>query len=439
MTVLGYARVSSEEQADALAPQVSRLKAAGCITVITDVESGTINDRDGLLEVLALVRAGQVAELLVTRVDRLGRDAAFTDALLAQCETAGVKVRALDGGAIETATPQGFLMARLQTGLAEMESRMLSMRLRRQFAVYRAEGRHLRRRKPFGYQGGPNHRLQPHPDEWPQALRVLEELRSIGSFSGVTNRLPEWCSWTPAIGSLQAWFCNPVLRGHLAYGYDKRSGKGWNQRWAEIRYDQHPALISDGDWRDLADHLRRPRNRFRSAGGNEVKHGLTGLLRCATCDHKMGRNSSNGVVWWRCRHRLCTARGGIKEEMVLPLVVKACVAEARRLAAVVAAPQNTDPLVAVMVDELEMMETLAARNPANRAMAAAVQEQRQRIEASRRVELPPVDPDAYLRMQRPEFFSNATAAEQRVLFAAVLRAVRIAPGGAVADIQARSS
>jgi len=439
MPKIGYARVSSEEQSDALAPQVSRLQAAGCSRVITDIESGTVNDRDGLLEVLALVRAGQVTELLVTRVDRLGRDAAYADALLAQCEAAGVVVRALDGGAIETATPQGFLMARLQTGLAEMESRMLSMRIRRQFAVYRAEGRHLRRRKPFGYQGGPDHRLQPHPDEWPQALCVLEELRSIGSFSGVVSRLPEWCSWTPAIGSLQAWFCNPVIRGHVGHHYDKTSGKSWNQRWAEIRYDQHPALISDADWRELADFLQRPRNKFKSPGGNEVKHGLTGLLRCASCGHACGRNSSNGVVWWRCRHRLCNARGGIKEETVLPLVVKACVAEAKRLAAIVAAPQNTDPMVAGMLDELEMMEKLAARNPDNRAMAAAVQEQRQRIEAARRVEAPQVDPDAYLRMQRPEFFSNATPEEQRVLFAAVLRGVLIAPRGAVAGIQARSS
>jgi hypothetical protein len=31
-------------------------------------------------------------------VDRLGRDAAYADALLAQCEANGVSVRALDGG-----------------------------------------------------------------------------------------------------------------------------------------------------------------------------------------------------------------------------------------------------------------------------------------------------------------------------------------------------
>jgi len=310
MSTIGYARVSKDDQADSLPAQVSRLESAGCSRVITDIETGRSTDRDGLLELMAIVRAGQATELLVTRVDRLWRDAAYTDALLAQCEELGVAVRALDGGVIETATPQGFLMARLQTGLAEMESRMLSMRLRRQFAVYRAEGRHLRRRKPFGYRAGADHHLEPNPDQWTQALRVISELRRLGSFSAVSRLMPEWCTWTPASSNLQAWFVNPVIRGHIGHQLDLKSGKGWNQQWGEIHYDQHPALITDQEWRELADLLKRPTNKFRSGTTDtEVAHGLTGLLRCRSCGHLLRRNTSNGVAWWRCRHRLCDARG----------------------------------------------------------------------------------------------------------------------------------
>ena len=108
MAIIGYARVSKDDQADSLPAQVSRLTAAGCSRVITDIESGRSSDRDGLLELMGLVRAGEVSELLLTRVDRLGRDAGFTDALLAQCEANQVQIRALDGGTIETATPQGL-------------------------------------------------------------------------------------------------------------------------------------------------------------------------------------------------------------------------------------------------------------------------------------------------------------------------------------------
>jgi DNA invertase Pin-like site-specific DNA recombinase len=439
MAVIGYARVSKDDQADSLPAQVSRLEAAGCSRVITDIETGRSTDRDGLLEVMAMVQAGQVTQLLVTRVDRLGRDAAYTDALLAQCEQHGVTVRALDGGAIETATPQGFLMARLQTGLAEMESRMLSLRLRRQFAVYRAEGRHLRRRKPFGYQAGPGHRLQPHPEQWPQALRVLADLKRLGSFAAVSRTLPGWCSWTPAATSLQAWFVNPVIRGHIGHHLDKKSGKGWNQRWGEILYDQHPALISEQDWRELADLLRRPTNRFRNSSSTEVAHALTGLLRCRSCGHLLRRNTSNGVAWWRCRHRLCTSRGGAREDRILPVVVEACVAEAGRLAQLLAEPQAQDPAVAAMADELELMERMAARNPENRAMAAAVAEQRQRIEALLRVEQSAVDPAAYRAMRDPRFFTSGSPQDQRTVMQAVLRSVAVGERGDPIEPLPRSS
>jgi DNA invertase Pin-like site-specific DNA recombinase len=433
--VIGYARVSKEDQADALPAQVSRLEAAGCDRIISDIESGRSNDRDGLLEVMALVRAGEVREVVVDRLDRLGRDAAYADALLAECGNRGVEVRALVGGTVETVTPQGFLMARLQTGLAEMESRMLSLRIRRQFTVYRAEGRHLRRRKPFGYQGGPHHRLQPNPDQWPQALRIIDELRMLGSFSAVATRMIDWCSWKPAAGNLQGWFCNPVIRGHVPHLLDKTSGKGWRQRWAQIQYDQHPALISEADWRQLADMLKQPRNPFGGPGA--PSHGLTGLLKCAACGHNMRRNSSAGTAWWRCYHRLCQNRAGIKEAEILPVVIKACVAEAYRLAQIATAPQGEDPAVAAMQDELQQMERIAARNPDNRAMAAAVQEQRQRIEELRRIDHQPVDVQAYEMMQQPEFFSGATPEEQRAMFAAVLHWVQVGRHGVVAGIQAR--
>jgi DNA invertase Pin-like site-specific DNA recombinase len=439
MHAIGYARVSKDDQADSLPAQVSRLEAAGCSRVITDVETGRSTDRDGLLEVMAMVQAGQVSELLVTRVDRLGRDAAYTDALLAQCEQHGVSVRALDGGAIETATPQGFLMARLQTGLAEMESRMLSLRLRRQFTVYRAEGRHLRRRKPFGYQAGPGHRLQPHPEQWPHALRVLRDLKRLGSFAAVARSMPEWCAWTPASTNLQAWFVNPVIRGHIGHQLDRKSGKGWGQRWGEILYDQHPALISEQDWRELADLLRRPTNRFRNTTSTEVAHALTGLLRCRSCGHLLRRNTSNGVAWWRCRHRLCAARGGAREDRILPVVIDACVAEAGRLAQLLAEPKAQDPAVAAMADELELMERMAARNPENRAMAAAVAEQRQRVEALRRVERSAVDPELYEKLRDPWFFAGATTDQQRAMLALVLRSVVVGERGDPIEPLPRSS
>jgi|GEM_PF-1213448 DNA invertase Pin-like site-specific DNA recombinase len=80
---LGYARCSTDEQAEALVAQVTRLRSAGCDRVIEELVSGGRNDREGLLEAMTLVRRGRVKALVITRVDRLGRDAAYADQLIA--------------------------------------------------------------------------------------------------------------------------------------------------------------------------------------------------------------------------------------------------------------------------------------------------------------------------------------------------------------------
>lgn len=429
---LGYARCSTDEQVGALAAQVARLEGAGCDLVVQELESGRNNDRPGLAEVVALVRAGRVQELLITRADRLGRDAAFADELLALCALQGVAVTALDGGTIEAASPAGFLQARLLTTMAEVESRMLSQRLRRQFDVYRAQGRHLRRRKPFGYRGGAGHKLEPHPEHWPQALRVIEELRRLGSFSAVSRELPQWCSWTPAPNSLQSWFCNPVLRGHIGHHLDRASGQGWKRRWGEVHHDQHPALISEADWQELAQQLQQTRNRF-GGPGQPAQHGLTGLLRCSTCGHRLRRNTSAGVAWWRCRHRLCGGRAGVREDQAMPALIAACLAAADRLAEAVAAPQAEDPAVAAKRRDLEQLEALARRNP---AVVPACEALRAEIEAMKN--RPRVTPDVQAIRERlgdPRLFSLADPAELRAVLAAVLLEVRVAPGGELEAVE----
>ena len=303
---------------------------------------------------------------------------------------------------------------------------MLSLRLRRQFEQYRSQGRHLRRRKPFGYRGGANHKLEPHPEHWPQALRVLQRLRELGSFSAVMRDLPSWCSWTPASPNLQAWFYNPCIRGHVGHMLQKGSGKSWNQQWGEIHYDQHPPLIGEGDWQELAMYLRRPGNTFLGRG-REARHGLTGLLSCAACGHSLRRNNSGETAWWRCRHRLCQEKGGIREDKAMPVVIELCITSADRLAAAVAAPQGEDPAVSAKRRDLEQLEVLARRNPAIASACAAL-----RAEIAAMTSRPRITPDVEAIRERlcdPELFRLAGPAELRAVFAAVLQEVRVGPAG----------
>ena len=147
---IGYCRVSSGEQKDALEFQVQRVEAAGVDELSPTLKAGSTQTEKGSWS-CSLIDGRQASEVVVTRVDRLGRDASATDALIVLAGKRGVKITTLDGGQVEAETPTGFLMARLSTSLAEMESKMLSLRVRKGLEQRRKTHAPCRGRAPWGY------------------------------------------------------------------------------------------------------------------------------------------------------------------------------------------------------------------------------------------------------------------------------------------------
>ena len=86
MPRVGYARVSTIDQD--LDLQLAKLKAEGCEVIRSEKVSGGSRDgRTELATVLAFLRPGD--ELVVTRLDRLGRDTRDVLNLIHECEQKG--------------------------------------------------------------------------------------------------------------------------------------------------------------------------------------------------------------------------------------------------------------------------------------------------------------------------------------------------------------
>jgi DNA invertase Pin-like site-specific DNA recombinase len=90
---IGYARVSSLDQDHAT--QEARLRAAGCEIVRAEKASGNTRDgRDELAAVLEFIRPGD--ELVVVKLDRLGRSTRDVLNLVHELEQKGAGLRVLD-------------------------------------------------------------------------------------------------------------------------------------------------------------------------------------------------------------------------------------------------------------------------------------------------------------------------------------------------------
>jgi DNA invertase Pin-like site-specific DNA recombinase len=141
MARIGYARVSSIDQD--LDIQIAKLKGEGCEIVRSEKISG--GSREGRVEletVIQFLRPGD--ELVVARLDRLGRDTRDVLNLIHECEQRQAFVTVLDPH-VSTRGEMGHIVLTVLGMVAQMERRFIKERQREGIQQAKAQGR---------YQGG---------------------------------------------------------------------------------------------------------------------------------------------------------------------------------------------------------------------------------------------------------------------------------------------
>jgi DNA invertase Pin-like site-specific DNA recombinase len=208
---LSYLRVSGKGQVngDGFPRQrdaIGRYAKAHSIEVVDEYRdegvSGTkdLDDREGLSDLMARIRANGVRLVLVQRADRLARDLMVSEVLLAEFRRLDVAVIAADSGTDLTAgddDPTRVLIRQVLGAVAQFEksvivAKLRAARLRKRKATGRCEGR-----KPYGTKPG--------------EAAVLERMRQLARKPRRAKRL----SFDAIAAALNAEGC------------PSRSGKAW--------------------------------------------------------------------------------------------------------------------------------------------------------------------------------------------------------------------
>ena len=134
---VGYGRVSTRDQNPD--GQRDALVAAGCDEIYVDKASGKLASRPQLDKALLIAaRAGD--QLVITKLDRLGRSLEHLIALSTRLQTRGVDLVVLDQG-IDTSTAVGRMFFQILGAIAEFEHALMSERTRDGLDAARARGR----------------------------------------------------------------------------------------------------------------------------------------------------------------------------------------------------------------------------------------------------------------------------------------------------------
>ena len=366
LIIHGYARVSTREQAlnsHALEQQQARLKEAGATKIYTDVQSGRDKDRPQLKKLTKLIEAGEVKEIIATRIDRLARSTGKFAEIAQLCLDFGVNLRILDQN-IDLNTSQGKFMANLLASLAELETDQISERVR--------HGNNHRRKErkacasyPFGYKvKDERYVLDERPflcllnerpanylelcdeelelsqlpsltvkqiardciDIFIQQKGLSRAIRTIYAKYGIAksqvkkNGHDSIINWTSS--SLRKWLLNPVLQGHTAYHKKMKVGKGKTKetdrsQWQilEDTHSQH-RLITQEEAAEIQKIIEFKQGiNYQNFNRNPVLPDAygdytyqSGLVFCGACYCKCtskSRKSKDGLTkyqYYGCRH-----------------------------------------------------------------------------------------------------------------------------------------
>ncbi len=134
--LIGYARVSTDDQD--LSLQCDALRQAACQKIYEDKLSGVQAARPGLDRLMESLRSGD--ELVVWRLDRLGRSLKDLIALVEVLEERGVGLVSLHES-ISTTSSSGKLVFHLFAALAEFERNLIRERTQAGLVAARSRGR----------------------------------------------------------------------------------------------------------------------------------------------------------------------------------------------------------------------------------------------------------------------------------------------------------
>jgi len=318
-----YERLSKEDERENESVSIENQKAyleeyahkngfTNIVHLTDDGWSGTRWDRPGFLKMMDEVERGNVGQILIKDMSRLGRDHLRVGLFLEQLREMGVRLIAV-AESIDTAAGEDDFMP-FRNIIAEWHARDTSRKIRAIFGARTAQGKSVTGAIPYGYLHDPQDRQKWIIDEdaAPIVKRIFQSIISGKSMSKIADELTAEKILTPnahwknigASVSRGAQNADPtkwsiptiivILKKEEYMGWKILNKTGTDSYKSKKRKatpenkltfkGAHPAIIDEETW-NIVQRLRGTKRRVYKLDGEP--NPLTGILYCADCGEKM--------------------------------------------------------------------------------------------------------------------------------------------------------
>lgn len=238
MKVIGYVRVSTEEQArsgfgldvqkEAIRDYAKKRKIGEVVFYEEKGVSGALKERPALAELMAVVEQGEVKTVIIMRLDRLARDLLIQEGLLKDFKKLGATIISVDEPDLSSNDPSRKFLRQVMGAMNEYEKAMIMLRLHSGKLSKAKEGGFTGGQRPLGYGKtmGFNGRAKPDlmkdPGEAATVRLIFKLKRKRISLQGIarelnkrgvkTKRGGKWYA-----GTIRYILKNPVYKGLMSF------------------------------------------------------------------------------------------------------------------------------------------------------------------------------------------------------------------------------
>lgn len=296
------------------------------------VSGDTIAARPQMQQLLADVKAGLYAGVIVNDVDRLGRGDSIDQEIIKLTFAAAHTLIITPLRDIDPANPTDDDMLDFSMFMARFEYKKISQRMRQGRIRSASSGRWIASDPPFGYAISKDLRLEPDPDRAPIVRMIFDwYVSGAAGYNVIARRLNETGLKTAhgntfSPRAIQTILHNPAYIGRVEWGRNtsvtviENGVKTKHRRKADpvVCENAHEPLVPIEVW-DAAQRRERPAPPVKRA--QKLANPLAGILYCGECGRMMIRHiTSNHTPTLHCTGPGCPTSGtdvAIVEEALL--------------------------------------------------------------------------------------------------------------------------
>ena len=338
--VLGYSRVSSEEQAQhgiSIDAQRQILEGYAAMTssrirIYEDAGfSGKNTNRPALQQLLADCRSGSVSAVVVWKLDRLSRSLRDTLTIIEDIFQPRNITLVSVTESIDTSTPSGRMMLNLLASFAQLEREQDSDRVVMSHKHLARDCKYLGGHVPIGYTIDAAKHYQLDPDAAPVVRHAFEMYLARAGYTAILEYLNSFTFPGTRKTAFKKSDLNNLLSNEIYAGtYIRRMGADPRHRITApetIRVSGGvPAILTQQEWQRVC--AIRNQSRVSSSRTRSARvYPLSGLVFCAVCGSLMhvnyGGKTRSGHVerYYECKNRCATAP---RIEHIEQAVIDAC-------------------------------------------------------------------------------------------------------------------